>query len=240
MMVTNRLHILCDFDGTITVRDTVDVLLSELADSAWEQIEEEWVRGAIGSRECMAKQIPLIRGGWSAMQRVLDKVQIEPDFPEFVHWCRSKNIPITVVSDGLDRVIRYLFDRRGVIVDAVYANHLVERSDGSFSLLFSQSNRMNGCQSGVCKCKLANHLTTRKVVIGDGRSDFCWAKEADVLFAKSKLAEHCRQERIPFNSFDNFTSIRKQLDSLMAAEATTPTPAPGLTPFQGVPGIAAS
>ncbi len=236
MMVTNRLHVLCDFDGTITVRDTVDVLLSELADPEWEIIEERWIRGEIGSRECMAQQVSLIRGGWSAMQSVLDKVEIEPDFPAFVNWCRTWNIPITVVSDGIDRAIRYLFDRRGIIVDAVYANHLVERSDGSFSLLFSQSNRLAGCQSGVCKCRIAG--TVRKIVIGDGRSDFCWAKEAEILFAKSKLAEHCRAERIPYNSFDSFNSIKHQLEAIMANEGAVS--AHGLAPFSGIPGIAAS
>jgi 2-hydroxy-3-keto-5-methylthiopentenyl-1-phosphate phosphatase len=238
MIVTNRLHILCDFDGTVTVRDTVDVLLSELAEPEWEAIEEEWVQGKIGSRECMERQVALIRGGWTAMQRVLDSVEFEPDFVSFVSWCRSKGFPITVVSDGIDRAIRYLFDRRGVIVDAVYANHLVEASDGSFRLLFSQSNRKTGCQSGVCKCRIAGNVSVQTVVIGDGRSDFCWAKEADFLFAKSKLADHCRVEHIPFSPFENFTSIAKSLESILTSAHVQPVQ--GITTFPGVPGIAAS
>ena len=225
---------MCDFDGTITVRDTVDVLLSELADPAWEEIEEQWVRGEIGSRECMARQIPLIRGGWPAVQRILDKVEIEPDFAGFVGWCRSVEIPVIVVSDGLDRVIRYLFDQRGIVVNAVYANHLVEKADGSFSLISGQAAREPGCQSGVCKCRIADAQGKNlKVVIGDGRSDFCWAKEADLLFAKHKLADHCRSEHIPYIAYDSFTAIQTYLKEQSVFVPAPPSSVFGSTPFSG-------
>lgn len=212
-----KLQVLSDFDGTITVTDTVDVLLNKLADPAWEDIEAEWEQGKIGSRECMSRQIPLIRGGWAAIQNELDQMEIAAGFNEFVNWCRQKNIPISVVSDGLDRVIAYLLKRHGVQVDRIYANHLIESADGSLSLQFSNGPRLMQCQSGVCKCQIANNVSslTTKVVIGDGRSDFCWAKEADILFAKSKLIEFCREEKLAYNPFSNFVDIQCSLDSLL-------------------------
>jgi hypothetical protein len=52
--------ILCDFDGTISVEDITDALLVRFAKPGWEDIEQAWKRGEIGSRECMARQIALL------------------------------------------------------------------------------------------------------------------------------------------------------------------------------------
>ena len=212
--VLNKIQVFSDFDGTITTRDTVDVLLTELADPSWEEVEEEWVQGRIGSRECMAKQIPLIRGGWNKVREILDELTISEGFVEFVDWCKDRLIPVAVVSDGLDRVIQYVLDKHRIRVDRIYANHLEESASGEFSLHFSAAPRLAGCQSGVCKCQIAGQAggyQTIRVVIGDGRSDFCWSKEADLLFAKSKLIDHCMSQGIPHNPFDNFFEVKDAL-----------------------------
>jgi len=207
------IEVYCDFDGTITVGDTTDELLEALADPAWKEIERRWEKGEIGSRECMAQQVALIRGGWQAVKKVLDQVEIEPTFPGFARWCRKASIPLRIVSDGLDRAISYLLARENVRVDFVWANRLQEASDGSFSLLFPYSVSNKVCSSGVCKCNLleSGRSSPLRVVIGDGRSDFCWAPEADLLFAKSKLAQHCAKEKIEYHQFDDFLTIRSVL-----------------------------
>ena len=48
-----------------------------------------------------------------------------------------------------------------------------------------------------------------KVVIGDGRSDFCIAGRADLVFAKGKLLALCRGNgttHVPFNEFFEVTA----------------------------------
>ncbi|MEZ4537363.1 MAG: hypothetical protein R3D26_20540 [Cyanobacteriota/Melainabacteria group bacterium] len=50
-MNTKKLEIFCDFDGTITVGDTVDLLLEKLALPEWEALEL-WQKGEISSGEC--------------------------------------------------------------------------------------------------------------------------------------------------------------------------------------------
>ena len=56
----NNIVIFCDFDGTITINDTVDHLLSIFADKNWITIEESWKNGEIGSKECLKKQFDCI------------------------------------------------------------------------------------------------------------------------------------------------------------------------------------
>jgi len=214
----NKIQVFCDFDGTITTRDTVDVLLTELADPQWEEIEESWVRGEINARECMARQIPLIRGGWNKVRELLDSLQVTDGIQDFVEWCRSNFIPFVVVSDGLDRVIDYVLRKNGIAADRIFANHLVETADGAFSLQASARPRFANCQSGVCKCQLAGQQAyqTIRVIIGDGRSDFCWSKEADLLYAKGKLIDYCKEKFIGHNPFDTFTELHGSLATVHA------------------------
>lgn len=213
------LEVYCDFDGTVTIGDTTDVLLERLADPAWKEIEERWERGEIGSRECMALQVPLIAGGWKAMTQVLDTVKIDPSFAGFAKWCRSKDIPLRIVSDGIDRVIYYLLAKAGIKVDFVWANHLMEAADGSLTLLSPHASGPKSCNSGVCKCQIvaAARPNPVKVVIGDGRSDFCWSGQADLLFAKSKLLTYCHQNNMSCIAYEDFTSIRHNLEERLAA-----------------------
>ena len=70
--MSSPIEVYCDFDGTITRGDTIDVLLERLAHPSWKEVEARWERGEIGSRECMAQQVPLLQGGWAAVEKVLD------------------------------------------------------------------------------------------------------------------------------------------------------------------------
>ncbi|MBX9685519.1 MAG: MtnX-like HAD-IB family phosphatase [Candidatus Obscuribacterales bacterium] len=212
----NKIQVFCDFDGTITRRDTVDFLLSELALPEWEEIEEQWVKGEIGARECMSRQVALIQGGWGKVRELLDTLNLTEGVHDFVNWCRSKNIPFVVVSDGIDRVIEYILSKNGIQPDAVYANHLIEDSAGAFSLQASSRPRLANCQSGVCKCRLVGQQAYQmiRVVVGDGRSDFCWSKEADLLYSKGKLSEFCLAEGIGYNDFNTFFDIQDSLNAV--------------------------
>jgi len=227
------IEVYCDFDGTVTQGDTIDVLLETLGDPKWREIEERWERGEIGSRECMALQVPLLKGGWQAIEKQLAQVKVDPTFAEFAGWCRQSGIPLRIVSDGIDRVIHHLLQREGVRVDYVWANHLNESETGELCLSFPYAPTVSGCSSGLCKCKIIDNGSRKllRVVIGDGRSDFCWSTEADLLFAKSKLLQHCRSNKIPCVSFDNFRSIRvaleKEIGSLVQS-GLAPMPAVGV------------
>ena len=210
-----QIEVFCDFDGTVTAGDTVDLLLETLADEEWKAIEKRWVDGEIGSRECMALQVPLIRGGWPKMLEVLETVKVDKSFATFVHWCRMRSIPISIVSDGIDRVIKHLLDREGIKIDNIWANQLIETADGGLGLQFPKPRRVV-CSSGLCKCQVLDKAGSAplKVVIGDGRSDFCWSQNADLVFAKDKLLTHCQTNNISYLPYDNFVQIRVLLEEL--------------------------
>ena len=163
--------VLCDFDGTITTRDVVRELLSELADPAWTAIEADWEQGRIDGRECLAKQVALIRGGWPAVERVLTTVTLDPTFAGFSAWCASHGIPLVIVSDGLDRVIAWLLAREHLQVSAAWSNRLVVREDGALAIECPYPPREVTCRVGMRKCQVLARVPSPRVVIGDGVSD---------------------------------------------------------------------
>ncbi|MBU6454036.1 MAG: MtnX-like HAD-IB family phosphatase [Cyanobacteria bacterium REEB67] len=221
--MSSLIDVYCDFDGTITVYDTIDVLLEKLADPSWQDIEERWVNGEIGSRECMALQVPLIRGGWPAVAEVLQDVKIDRTFVNFAKFCRANGVPLRIVSDGMDRVIHTVLKREGIHVDNVIANHLYEDEDGTLRLSFPYAPQKLACGSGVCKCLVLERGPERpiKAVIGDGRSDFCWAQEADMLFAKNKLLKHCRESKINCVPYEDFNNIKRVMESVLAEKPSS-------------------
>jgi 2-hydroxy-3-keto-5-methylthiopentenyl-1-phosphate phosphatase len=207
------LEILCDFDGTIASIDTVDFLLERLADPGWRILEEQWIRGEIDSSACMTAQIALVRGGWRAIRRALEEVRLDPGFARFASWCRASRIPLRVVSEGIEQVIIHLLRREAVLVDEVWAPRLSERSNETLELRLPAPGSAL-CGAALCKCVFVTTAASPpfRVLIGDGRSDFCISRRADLVFACSKLAIHCEQNDIPFVPFVGFDTVRRLLE----------------------------
>jgi 2-hydroxy-3-keto-5-methylthiopentenyl-1-phosphate phosphatase len=105
------MQVFCDFDGTISVQDATDFILARFADPAWQHIEEQWKQGAIGSAECMQRQVTLIRATGQQLDAALDEIEIDPSFPAFANYCRSQGIPLTIASDGVDYFIHRILAR---------------------------------------------------------------------------------------------------------------------------------
>jgi hypothetical protein len=54
--------ILCDFDGTISVRDMGYVLLNRFSSGDWEAIDRDFCEGKIGSKEAYGRITKIIKG----------------------------------------------------------------------------------------------------------------------------------------------------------------------------------
>lgn len=193
--MTDRINVLLDFDGTISCHDTTDQILAAFADPQWHDVEHEWVTGRIGSRACMSRQVALMQASPDALDRLVDGIEVDPHLPQLVEVCRDRGVSLTIVSDGFDRVIERVLSRFGLSVPVV-ANRLVCLSEGRWDLEFP--NTGSYCEAGTCKCLSASARSGSTILVGDGRSDFCVAEAASVVFAKAKLAEHCRLNGIPF------------------------------------------
>ncbi len=210
-----RYSIFCDFDGTVSVRDVTDVLLETYALPQWREIEEDWRAGRIGSLECMRRQVALLRCSPRQLDALADTVAIDRHFPNFVAACREAGVPVTIVSDGLDSIIRRVLRNHGLADLPVRANRLEQLGEGRYALSFPYAQE--GClsASGTCKCALMRALRqpgTQAVLVGDGASDFCAAREvADFVLAKDALLRQCRELALPHAAYQDFSDVQRLL-----------------------------
>ena len=205
------MQVFCDFDGTISIKDTTDEILSRFASPVWEMIEEEWKNGEIGSAECMRGQIALIDASKQELDKALDSFQIDPTFNEFVRFCNVLGVPVTVISDGVDYFIKRILKRYQLNHLPIIANQLIMTGERTYSLECPHTNSACTSASGVCKCRQIGSRTGMRIFVGDGRSDFCAAESADLLFAKSTLATYCEQQGIPYISYQYFSDVQHVL-----------------------------
>lgn len=212
------MRIFCDFDGTVSRRDTTDFVLAELAEPAWRDVEALWEAGVITAAECMRRQIAMIGGSDADLNAVLDRVELDPDFVGFVRWAEENGFPLTILSDGVDYFISRLLARAGLSRLPIVANKLVGRP-GHRGL--DQPWSRDGCAggSGVCKCQsvLAPALRADATIfIGDGPSDYCVSGRVDLLFAKGRLADYSAARGRAFFRFETFADVTATLAGVAA------------------------
>lgn len=200
-----------DFDGTIATGDVTDLLLDRFASPDWHAVEVDWLAGRIGSRECLARQVALIRATPEDIDGAVAGIEIDLGFATFVRVCRERRITASIVSDGFDRVISAVLRHHGLTVPFA-ANRLEPIGQGKWRLDFPHAREDCRALAGHCKCASARLVGRRpKVVVGDGRSDFCLAGEADLVFAKSKLLDLCQAGGMPHVPFSDFFEVTERL-----------------------------
>ncbi len=210
--------ILTDFDGTITREDVLDEILEHFADKEWMQIEQRWLAGEIGSLDCLTQQMALVKTGASELETFLDSITIDPSFEAFLQYCFAQEIPLKIVSDNFRWFIRHILRKNlpehHSILDRIpiYSNEVkLMGTRLEFSFPYSGAACVHGC--ATCKAELVKKIKSEEkdeiVFIGDGLSDRYGAREADLVFGKSKLIDYCRQDRIEVIPFEQFTKIHE-------------------------------
>ncbi|HTL70496.1 MAG TPA: MtnX-like HAD-IB family phosphatase [Candidatus Eisenbacteria bacterium] len=217
-----NLRFFLDFDGTVSASDVVDLALERYADETWRLAEKEWAAGAIGSRECLSRQVALLAAKAEELGAVADGVGVDPGFNGFLRAAAAYKIPVAVVSDGFDFFIRRILERAvpdRALLEAlpVYCNHL-EPAGGRWAAAFPAA----ACAHGCANCKPAAMRRVRAaddfvVFVGDGLSDRFAAADSDLVFAKGKLLEYCRQHGLKnHRPYTDFKEIEAWLNTWKA------------------------
>ena len=206
--------ILCDFDGTISTTETLGFLFSEFAESRFEYARQ-WVRGEIDMRDEIRLTFKTIKASKEEMQAALNKVEIDPGFPEFLEFGRKKGYTFAIISDGLEWYIQYLLQKYGISDIPIYANRILFNSDDfhfEFPWFDEETHRR-----GVCKPKIARayrkHADTL-VFVGDGRSDIDVIHEADIVYSKGWLAGYCFAKGIGKDEFFDWYDLKEKFQML--------------------------
>jgi 2-hydroxy-3-keto-5-methylthiopentenyl-1-phosphate phosphatase len=210
--LSDRWLIAVDFDGTVSVGDTLDWLCARYAPEAAAAAEAALVAGEITLEECIRREFEPIRGEHDVVVgEAVEWARVREGFPEFVAAARDRGHRVVVVSSGFASVIRPVLERAGV-GDLELVSSDVRFSPQGTRVLFHQGAVCGRCGER-CKRPVVAELDGDRPVayVGDGWSDRCAAAAADLRFACRSLARYLDREGLDYVPFDTFDTIREHL-----------------------------
>ena len=212
------IHFFLDFDGTVSSADVVDVVLERFADKAWKDVEKEWQEGRIGSRECLSRQIRLIRATPEDLREEVSRVKLDPYFVSFLKTAEELGVLVTIVSDGFDvfieQVLKNNLQETPALIKAVpiYSNKLIKTAEGYEAVFLTDPPCVHGCAN--CKAALIKRMTSPDdhiFFVGDGLSDRYAAQQSHLTFAKGKLSDFCKKNGIDHITYNDFKKVQEWL-----------------------------
>ena len=212
-------YVFCDFDGTIARDDIGDAIVRRFGD--FERLHAELMDGKMSVAQYWSASLATFPAG--LQQRDVDDFtrdfQLDAYFARFVEFCRRRDWPLTVVSDGFDNYIRPMLAAAGLDALPVFANRALFSADAAPRAHFPNADEACGCFCASCKRNvLITQIPDDAIVIyvGDGYSDTCAAEHADVIFARDRLAAYCNKERLPHFPFSSFFDVIALLETTLA------------------------
>ena len=210
------LAFLCDFDGTVSPADIGQRFVMRFARgdrSGPEALAARWRSGQIGHRELTEGECALLRCTAAEAQEFAGGFALDPCFAPFAHAVTrgEDGDVVCVVSEGFDFYIRALLEREALGGLPVASNR-VRFEDGlvipEFPHAADSCGRCGNCKAAHVRAWRARGY--RPVAIGDGYSDRCAAREADVVVARGDLLDWCRATGRTAHAFTSFAALAER------------------------------
>ena len=125
---------------------------------------------------------------------------------------------VTIVSDGFDvfieQVLKSNLEETPELIKAIpiYSNKLKKTAKGFEADFVSETPCVHGCAN--CKSLLIKKMTSPDdhiFFVGDGLSDRYAAQQAHLTFAKGKLLDFCRANKIDHIAYNDFKKVQEWL-----------------------------
>lgn len=199
------MRLVLDWDGTVTERDTLDLVLERFADpEVYERLEGELEAGRLTLNEVIAAEFAMVTAPLGeVVAHVIEHARVRPGFAELA---RARH-PL-VVSSGFHELIEPVLQREGVL-DAVElrANRVDARPDG-WRVHFRVAETCEVCGE---PCKRADLPAGEVVYAGDGHSDYCASLAAERVFATAGLARWLEGRGVAFAPLTDFYKLAGEL-----------------------------
>ncbi|KAH3687757.1 hypothetical protein WICPIJ_001254 [Wickerhamomyces pijperi] len=223
-----------DFDGTVTLQDSNDYITDHLGFGydARKVLNDKILSGELSFSAAFSEMLESIHAPFEECTDLLLKViQLDPGFKKTYEWCLEQDIPIIVVSSGMQPIIEVLLVKL-LGQDAlknieIVSNHTKINEDGSWEIIYRDETPFGHDKSrAIIPYREARAQSGNKSQIlfycGDGVSDLSAAKETDLLFAKrgKDLVTYCKRENVTFKQFDSFEDILKSIQDVISGKTT--------------------
>ncbi len=214
------LLIAVDFDGTVTQRDTLHVIVEAFGDpDVWDSLEPALHAGDITVEDALARQFATVHATPEDVRElVAARAPIRAGFVDFVGWAHAAGHEVVVLSNGFRSVITPVLADAGLGDLEVVSNDCTFASGGAVIQWQDRGPRCDVCDRPCKRAPLTERRRGRRtVMIGDGISDRCVAEIADRVYARDFLARDLASRGRPFTPYDDFDQVRAGLARMEAA-----------------------
>ncbi len=207
--------VLLDFDGTISLDDVGDALLSKLVEdqSLVRHMDELYVAGSKGSRELIAWDMDVLPRDAELLLREVDALALDESLLQLVETVGAAGAAVEIVSDGIGFHVERLLARLG-LSDLPIATNAAVLGQGAAGVSFPYGHP-TCLVCGTCKReRIWRHRAAGRAVVfvGDGPSDRYAAHHADVIFAKASLAGWCEVENVPYEPWERLSDVAEWIE----------------------------
>jgi 2-hydroxy-3-keto-5-methylthiopentenyl-1-phosphate phosphatase len=202
--------VFCDFDGTITAVETFAGALKEFAPELSARLMPRIYDRSLTLREGVRQILESIPGReYAGILRYAEAKPLRPGFPEFLDFLQERSIPLIILSGGLRGMVETVLARNKLLekVTAIYAVDIDSRGD-RLKVHSDFEDRAELVAKGRI---LERYPGRRPIAIGDSVTDISLARGASLVFARDRLVDYLKAEKIPYIEWDNFFDIRQHL-----------------------------
>ncbi len=211
-----------DFDGTATPVDSdfalADAWLGDDALAMYGPLAAAYERLEIGMLDYFSGYLEGLRATPEQIRRVALTLPVRPGLPAFTSWCQAEGMALRLLSEGLDVYIEPILEAAGL-------SHLPLSCNRAF--VDGQAWRILPAVGAVpCErclnCKGARVRearaagATQVAMVGNGASDLCAAREADLVLARDHLAAHCERLQIEHVVWRDLGDVERALGVWLA------------------------
>ncbi|MCW3981378.1 MAG: MtnX-like HAD-IB family phosphatase [Candidatus Bathyarchaeota archaeon] len=207
--------VLSDFDGTAVSIDTCEYILGKHATVDWRAIDRRYERGETDLEENLQAQFSNLR---ASKQKILEEIRqvasFRPGFKRLVEYCNQREIPVTIVSAGIDFVIKELLTQNSLQdTVSIYAPKAYATSKG---IRFKFPKLIDRKSADFKEDLVAQRKEEGRIVIylGNGASDYCAAVKSDFPFAiqGSKLSKLLHKSEFPYRETLDFKEVVETIE----------------------------
>lgn len=210
--------IICDFDGTVTARDTNSALARRFAPDAFARVEGLLATRAMTLRDVLATEFAGMRVGIDAVLDEALTIPFRAGFATFLDAADQAGARVVLLSSGFRELIEPMLARDG-LHDRVplVANGIAFDAAGGGRITWRDLPTCDLCDE---PCKRHDVARLRQehasngdpvVFVGDGFSDRCGAESADRVFARDSLARYLDSRDLAYESWEDFDDVSRAL-----------------------------
>lgn len=214
------MRIICDFDGTVTERDTNSHMARTFAPETFAALEGQLATRELTVRDVLSAEFTGITAPLEEVVATALEIPVRPGFAELLDLAAARGAEFVLLSSGFRQLIEPILEREGLLGAVPLIANDIELDGVSGTITWRELPYCELCGEACKRVDMAalraGHLhdgreAEQVVFIGDGFSDRCGADVADRIFARDSLAHWLDEQQIAWEAWSDFHDIARAL-----------------------------